>query len=72
MAPDPRRVIGNTVMCKATLVTNLQECARRYGSLAKTKMLEGVVVGVVNERNPVMFCSQTYVDGDWDLGNGRT
>ena len=72
MAPDPRRVIGNIVSCKATQVTNLHECQRRYGSLAKTKMLEGVVLEVHTERNNITLRQQTYIEADWNLGNGRT
>ena len=72
MAPDPRKVVGAIVTCKATLVTNIQECSRRYGSNAKSKILEGVVLEVINERNAYTFRSQTYINGDWNLGNGRT
>ena len=49
MAPtlDPRRVAGNIVHAKAIHVTNLAECARRYGSKKKTKKLRGVVQNVI-------------------------
>ena len=49
MAPtsDPRRIVGNIVHAKAIHVTNLAECARRYGSKKKTKKLRGVVQNVI-------------------------
>jgi hypothetical protein len=72
MAPDLRKVIGTSVMCKATHITHITECNRRYGSSAKTKMLDGVVVEVHVERNNPTNRAQTYVTGDWELGNGRT
>ena len=43
---DPRRVIGNTVYAKAIHVTNHSECAQRYGSNKKYKLLKGVVLEV--------------------------
>ena len=49
MAPtsDPHRIVGNIVHAKAIHVTNLAECARRYGSKKKTKKLRGVVQNVI-------------------------
>ena len=40
---DTRRGIGNQVHAKATFVTSLAECSRRYGSNKKAKMLTGMV-----------------------------
>jgi hypothetical protein len=38
-------------MAKAIHVTSPAECARRYGALAKTKMIPGIVVDLVKEVN---------------------
>ena len=46
---DPRRVVGARVSAKANAVTNDAECARRYGSNRKTKLLYGVVSEICNE-----------------------
>ena len=72
MAPDLRNVVGSVVTCKATHITNLAECSRRYGSNAKTKILEGTVAELIVDRSNATSCAQTYVVGDWELGNGRT
>jgi hypothetical protein len=49
MSPiDTRRVVGSYVHAKALHVTNKAECARRYGSKAKSKMLLGTVVGTTS------------------------
>ena len=52
MAPtsDPRRIVGNIVHAKAIHVTNIAECARRYGSKKKSKKLRGVVQNVIFSR----------------------
>jgi Transposase IS4 len=72
MAPDLQKVIGTSVMCKATHITHITECNCPYGLSAKTTMLDGVVVKVHVERNNPTNRSQTYVTGDWELGNGQT
>jgi hypothetical protein len=41
----PRRVVGARVHAKAIHVSNLAECARRYGALKSTKMVAGTVGG---------------------------
>ena len=43
---DLRRVVGNRVSAKATLITALSECHWHYGSEAKTKRLIGKVLDV--------------------------
>jgi Transposase IS4 len=72
MAPDLRKVIGSIVTCKATQVTSLQECLRRYGSNAKTKLLDGTVLEVIVDRTNPTNRAQTYLQCDWVLGNDRT
>jgi Transposase IS4 len=72
MAPDRRKIIGSDVTCKAMHVTSIQECNRRYGSNAKSKILDGVVVEVTVERNNPTNRAQTFIVADWELGNGRT
>jgi hypothetical protein len=49
---DTRRVVGAKVHAKALHVTNKAECARRYGSQAKRKMLLGTVVHVASSVLP--------------------
>ena len=65
---DPRRVIGNTVHAKAMHVTNNSECAQRYGSNKKSKLLKGVVLEVFekneNGRMTVMIMAR------YELGGG--
>ena len=67
---DPRRVVGNIVYAKATAVTSLSECARRYGSNSKTKELHGVVKEVVVEKTSKT--SKTLIVAEWHLGGGTT
>jgi hypothetical protein len=72
MAPDMRKVIGSAITCKASHVIALPECSKRYGTYAKTKILDGLVTNVITDRsNPTGRC-QTYIEGDFDLGNGRS
>jgi hypothetical protein len=47
---DPRRVVGSRVQAKACHVTNLAECARRYGSNAKSAVVFGTVRDVRNTK----------------------
>ena len=72
MSPDPRKVLGALVTTKATHVTNATECARRYGSNAKTKILVGTVTEVIVDRSNPTNRAQTYIVADWELGTGRT
>ena len=62
---DPRKVIGNVVQTKAMYVTHLSECHRRFGSLAKTKVLEGVVTNVENITNPGTNRTSTWIHANW-------
>jgi Transposase IS4 len=43
---DPRRTVGARVHAKAMHVASLAECARRYGILKKSKLVNGTVVEV--------------------------
>ena len=45
---DPRRMEGGKVHALACHVANLSECNRRYGSNAKSKLVNGRVVSVQN------------------------
>jgi hypothetical protein len=48
MAPGMRKVIGATITCKAP------ECIRGYGTYAKTKVLDGVIVNIIQDcSNPM-------------------
>ncbi len=48
---DARLNIGTSIDALAHHVTNLAERSRRYGSKAKTKIVPGIVVEVVQKRN---------------------
>lgn len=48
--PDTRKKVGSRVYAKAIHVTAAAECARRFGSRAKTKMIPGVVIDVRVEK----------------------
>jgi hypothetical protein len=50
MAPDFRKVMGTAITCKATHVLPAPDCNRRYGSRAKLKVLDGIVVNVIQDR----------------------
>ena len=68
MATDPRRIVGSMVEAKACHVTNLAECARRYGSNSKTKRVQGVVTHVEVVKNPTTNRTTTFVTAAYDLG----
>jgi hypothetical protein len=70
MPPDQRRVIGGRVQAKALHVSNLAECARRYGANKSTKMLLGTVVEVSNVINPTSHRVSTFVTASYHLGGG--
>jgi Transposase IS4 len=72
MAPDMRKVIGTAITCRATQVTSLMECNRRYGTKAKEKILDGIVINVITDRSNPTSRVQTYIEGEFDLGNGRS
>jgi hypothetical protein len=65
---DPRRVTGNIVIAKACHVTNLAECARRYGAKKSRKMVEGIVVDVIMNRRDPAKKAEAEVVADYDLG----
>ena len=67
---DPRRVTGSIVIAKACHVTNLAECARRYGANKSTKMVEGVVVDIITNRRDPAKKAVTEIVADYDLGGG--
>ena len=56
------------VEAKACHVTNLAECARRYGSNSKTKRVQGVVTHVEVVKNPTTNRTTTFVTAAYDLG----
>ena len=70
MLPDPRKVVGGRVQAKALHVSNLAECARRYGAHKGTKVLMGIVVEVSNVVNPTSHRTSTFITADFDLGGG--
>ena len=71
MVEDTRKVVGSRISAKAMHVTNLAECARRYGANKKTKVLYGTVVEHVSQRNnPNSRRVTNIIVGDFDLGGG--
>ena len=68
MPPDQRRVIGGRVQAKALHVSNLAECARRYGANKSKQMLLGTVVEVSNVINPTSQHVSTSVTAKYHLG----
>ena len=66
---DPRFVVGALVHAKAIHVTSSIECHRRYGSLAKTKLVNGVVTAVETvplfngKRSATMLTANYYLGG---------
>ena len=70
MPPDQRRVIVGQVQAKALHVSNLAECARRYGATKSTKMLLGTVIEVSNVVNPTLQRISTFVTAVYHLGGG--
>ena len=68
MAADPRRIVGSMVEAKACHVTNLAECARRYGSNSKTKRVQGIITHVEVIKNSTTNRTTTFVTAAYDLG----
>lgn len=60
---DPRRRVGAVVHAKATIVTNIAQCARLYGSQAKTKFINGTVVEVIVDRSTGR--ASTFLKVEW-------
>ena len=58
------------VMAKACHVTNLAECARRYGSNKQKKLIVGIVKEVVMKRNNTTGRTTTLIDAEYDFGGG--
>jgi hypothetical protein len=63
---DPRRTPGAAIHAKATSITSLAECARRYGNRKKLKWLTGKVLRVEICRNGGR--NSTWIHGIYDLG----
>jgi hypothetical protein len=72
VSPDLQKVIGSDIICKATHVIALTECYRRYGAHAKTKVLDGGVQNVIIDKSNPTSRVQTYIEAEFDLGNGRS
>ena len=65
---DDRRVVGARVHTKASFVTNMAECSRRYGSIAKTKRIGGTVVATELEPLPGKTRKSWWIAADCELG----
>ena len=62
---------GDRIVAKATFVTSLAECTRRYGSNNKSKLLTRKVISVVNKATKGGRNSR-HVRARFDLGGGIT
>lgn len=67
---DPRYVVGARVQAKAHHITALSECHRRYGALAKTKLVNGTVVSVDTAPSSSNKRTVTLITADYELGGG--
>ena len=67
---DEWQNVGSKVMAKACHVTNLAECARRYGSNKQEKLIVGIVKEVVIKRNNTTGRTTTLIDAEYDFGGG--
>ena len=65
---DDRCIVGARVHAKATQVTHLEECSRRYGSDAKTKRVSGTVVSVELLSRPEKTRKSCFITADYELG----
>jgi hypothetical protein len=70
VTPEVQKVIGSAVTCKASHVIALPECNRRYGALAKRKVLDGIVQNVIIDKSNPTSRLQTYIEAQFELGNG--
>jgi Transposase IS4 len=62
----PRRFAGARVHAKAMHVTSIAECARRYGSQSRTKMVSGTVADVRIENTSKR--ANCFLTVNWELG----
>ena len=67
-ATDPRFQSGARVHAKAIHVTSLIECHRRYGSNAKTKLLNGLVCRVDTTPSSTKKRTVTLITANYYLG----
>ena len=66
---DPRRIVGRRVCAKAIHVTALAECARRFGSRSKSKVIAGTVIEC-SVKKTATNRSSAYVKAVYNLGGG--
>ena len=62
---------GDRIVAKATHVTSLAECTRRYGRNNKSKMINGKVLSLYNKKTATGRNSR-HVRALFDLGGGST
>ena len=61
----PKTIVGNTVSTKASRVTN--DAARIYGSLCKTKKVNGVVIACDRQIPEGGTRNATFITVEWVL-----
>ena len=69
MPVDNRKTVGDEISTLACHVTHLSECSRRYGANAKNRRVNGVVISVEKRQTKTGRYS-TYINGEYDFGNG--
>ena len=69
---DSRMVVGGSVHAKACHVTCDAECKRRYGSLFKTKLVNGVVTMVETVAPANNKRAVTMITASYTFGGGET
>ena len=72
MAPtgsDPRKYVGGRIHAKATFITAISECKRRFGARYKDKMLNGTVLNCSSKTSRTSNKRQTFVQGEFEIGD---
>ena len=66
---DPRKYVGGRIHAKATFITAVSECRRRYGARYKDKMLNGTVLNCSSKTSRTSNKRQTFVQGEFEIGD---
>ena len=69
MPPDNMKTVGGSISSLASHVTHILEYHWRYGTNAKKKRVNGVVLSV-EKRQTKTGRSSTYIDAEYDFCNG--
>ena len=64
-----RKYVGGRIHAKATFVTAVSECRRRFGARYKEKMLNGTVLNCSSKTSRTSNKRQTFVQGEFEIGD---